>query len=153
MILIGHTQSSQFMEWQHLGVRTHAHAPCAPNVFKILPENQITTDFTCSTSSNFVAISGINYWDQVNSWKHLWEFWNGPLCRNEVSSPYSMLQDIGRVATAKLVPRNCLILANSMENGRSRWVSEFLWGIVEFAFRSELASHSFVLNFSTALLK
>ena len=27
---------------------------------------------------------------------------------NQASSPYSMLQYIGRVATLKLVPRNCL---------------------------------------------
>ena len=27
---------------------------------------------------------------------------------NQVPSPYSKLQDIGRVATPKLLPRNCL---------------------------------------------
>ena len=35
------------------------------------------------------------------------KFWNGSLCRNKSGpSPYSMLQDIGRVATLKLVSRN-----------------------------------------------
>ena len=49
---------------------------------------------------NRPTISHINYWDQVNSWKNLWKFWNGPLCRNNhAPSPYSMLQHIGRVAT------------------------------------------------------
>ena len=97
------------MEWQNLGITTLKHAKYTPNVFKKLPENRITADFICLTSSNFVTISHINYRDQVNSWKNLWKFWNGPLCRNKSGpSPYSMLQDIGRVATLNLVPRNCL---------------------------------------------
>ena len=61
MTLIGHAQSSQFMEWQNLGITTLRHAKFAPNVFEKLPENQITTDFIYLTFSNFVAISHINY--------------------------------------------------------------------------------------------
>ena len=61
MTLIGHAHSSQFMEWQNLGITTPKHAKCAPNVFKKLPENQITTDFIYLTSLNFVTISHINY--------------------------------------------------------------------------------------------
>ena len=49
------------MERQNLGITTLKHATCAPNVFKKLPENQITTDFICPTSSNFVTTSHINY--------------------------------------------------------------------------------------------
>ena len=69
-------------------------------------KNQITTDFIYFISSNFVTISHINYWNQVNSWKNLWKFWNGPLCRNK-SGPY-LMQHIGRVAKPKLVSRACL---------------------------------------------
>ena len=55
------------------------------------------------------TISHINYWGQVNSWKNLWKFWNCLLCRNKLgSSPYSVLQHKIRVATSKLLPRNCL---------------------------------------------
>ena len=34
MMLIGHTYSSQFMEWQNFGITTLKHATCALNVFK-----------------------------------------------------------------------------------------------------------------------
>ena len=61
MMLIGHTHSSQFMIWQNLGITTLKYAACAPNVFKKLAENQITTDFIHLISSNFVTISHINY--------------------------------------------------------------------------------------------
>ena len=85
-VLIGHAHSSKFMEWQNLGIATLKHAICATNVFLKLPENQTTTNFIYLPSSNFVTISHINYWDQVNSWKNLWKFWNGPLCRNKSGS-------------------------------------------------------------------
>ena len=74
MTLIGHTHSSQFMKRQNLGIATLKYGAWAPKVFKKLSENQITTDFVYLTSSNFVTISHINYWDQVNSWKNLWTF-------------------------------------------------------------------------------
>ena len=78
------------------------------------------------------TISHINCWDQVNSWKNLWKFWNGPRCRNKSSPfPYSMLQDIRRVATPKLVPRNCpRYLQTTLIMGGGGLVSEFMWGIV-----------------------
>ena len=82
-MLIGHTHSSRFMEWKNLGIITLKQATCAPNVFQKLRENWITTNFIYLTSSTFVTISHINYWDQVNSWKNLWKFWNGLLCRNK----------------------------------------------------------------------
>ena len=56
MTLIGHAHSSQFMEWQNLGITTLKHAKCAPNVFKKLPENRITTDSIYLTSSQFVTV-------------------------------------------------------------------------------------------------
>ena len=59
MMLIGHTHSSQLMEWKNLGVSTLKHNTCAPIVFKILAENQITTDFTYLTSPKFVTVSHI----------------------------------------------------------------------------------------------
>ena len=97
------------MKCQNLGITTLKHATCAPNIFLKLPENQITTNFIYLTSSNFVTISHINYWDQVNSWKNLWKFWNGPLCRNK-SGPFPILMGI--------------------MGGGGRLVSEFTWGIV-----------------------
>ena len=33
MTFIGYAHSSQFMEWQNLGITTLNHATCAPNVF------------------------------------------------------------------------------------------------------------------------
>ena len=50
---------------------------------------------------------------------------------NQAPPPYSMLQYIGRVATPKLVPRNCLRYLQTtliMEGGGL--ASEFMWGIV-----------------------
>ena len=132
MMLIGHTHSSQFMEWQNLCITTLKHATCVPNVFKKLPENQITADFFYLTSSDFVITSQINYWDQVNSWKNLWKFWNGSLCRNK-SSPFSLLnvaaywQSSNAEACAKKFSQ---ILANNFNNGGGGLVSEFMWGIV-----------------------
>ena len=109
MRLIGPINSYQFMEWHNSAITTLKHAVLASNIFKNLLENQITTNFIYLTSSNFVTISHINCWDQVNSCKNIWKFWNGPLCRNKSGlSPFSMLQFIGRVPTPKLVPRNCL---------------------------------------------
>ena len=61
MTLIGHAHSSQFMKQQNLGITTLKHAKCAPNDFKKLPENPITTNYIYLTSSNFVRISHINY--------------------------------------------------------------------------------------------
>ena len=50
---------------------------------------------------------------------------------NQVPPPYSMLQDIGRIATPKLDSRNCLrYLQTTFIMGGGRLVSEFMWGIV-----------------------
>ena len=66
-MLIGCTNFSQFMECQNLGITTLKHARCAPNVFKKLMENQITTDFIfLKFTLNF-----LRFCDQVNSWKNL----------------------------------------------------------------------------------
>ena len=46
---------------------------------------------------------------------------------NQTTSPYSMLQHIGRVATPKLVPRNCLrYLQTTLIMGGGGLVSEFM---------------------------
>ena len=51
---------------------------------------------------------------------------------NQVPSPYSMLQDIRRVAIPKLVPRHCLrYLQTTLIMGGGGLVSEFMRGIVE----------------------
>ena len=49
---------------------------------------------------------------------------------NQAPLFYSMLQYIGRVATPKLVPRNCLrYLQTTLKMGGGGLVSEFMWGI------------------------
>ena len=60
-MLIDYAHSSQLWEWQNIGITTLKHATCALKVFQKLPENQITTNFTYLTFTNFVAISHINY--------------------------------------------------------------------------------------------
>ena len=46
---------------------------------------------------------------------------------NQVPSPYSILQDIGKVATPKLVPRNCLgYLQTTLIIGGGGLISEFM---------------------------
>ena len=57
MTLIGHAHSSQFMEWQNLGITTLKNAKYAPNVFKKLSQNQITTNFLNLIYSNFVEVT------------------------------------------------------------------------------------------------
>ena len=100
--------------------------------FLKLLENQITANFIYLTSPNFVTISHISYWDQVNSWKNLWKFWNGLLCRNK-SGPFPLLnvavcwQSSDTEACAKKLLR---YLQTTLIKGWGRLVSEFMWGIV-----------------------
>ena len=97
-----------------------------------MPENQITTNFIYLTISNFVTISQINYWDQLNSWKDFWKFWSGPLCRNK-SGPSPLLNVVvywQKSKTEACAKKLSQILANNIENGRRGLVSEFMWGIV-----------------------
>ena len=119
MILIGHTHSSQFMKWKNLVITIRKYATCAPNIFEKLSENQITTDFIYLTFSNFVTISHINYWDQVNSWKNLWKFWNGSLCRNK-SDPFPLPNVVAywkSITTEACAKKLYQILANNIDNG------------------------------------
>ena len=78
------------------------------------------------------TISHINYWNQVNSRKNLWKFWNVPPCGNKSGSfLYSMLQHIGRVAKPKVAARNCLrYLQTTLIMSGGGLVSEFMWDIV-----------------------
>ena len=110
-----------------------------PKYFLNLQVNQITTNFVYLTSSNFVTISQINYWDHVNSWKNFWKFWNCPRCRNK-SAPSPLLnvaaycQSSNIEACAKKLSR---VLANNIEYGGRGFVSELVWGIVEH-FRKQI---------------
>ena len=87
--------------------------------FEKLAENQTTTDFIYLTSSNVVTISHINCWDQVNSWKNLWELCNDPIWRNK-SGSFPLLnvaaywKSSNTEARAKTL---CQILANNIDNG------------------------------------
>ena len=96
-------------------------------------ESEISTYFLYLTSSNFVTICHINYWDQTNSWKNFQKIWNGPFWRYKSgSSPYSMFQNFGTVAARKLVPKNChRYLHITLTTVGGGLVSEFIWGIVD----------------------
>ena len=68
----------------------------------------------------------------VNSWKNLWKFWNGPLCRYK-SGPFPLLNVAGywkssntEACTQKLSP----ILANNTDLLGGGLVSEFMWYVV-----------------------
>ena len=100
-------------------------ATCNAEVISCLVELfSLTLDFYLVESSYlnclcFSTISHINVWDQVNSWKNLWKFWNGPLCRNK-SGPSPLLN----VAvywqssdTETCVKKLSQILANNIDNG------------------------------------
>ena len=71
-MLISHVHSFEIMEWHNLGITTLETVRYAQNVFLKSSENQIVTNFFDLTSLHFVTISCINYWDQINSWKNLW---------------------------------------------------------------------------------
>ena len=66
-----------------------------------------------------VTISHINSLDQFNSWKNLWKFWNGLLCRNK-SDTFSLInvavywQSSDTEACAKKLSQT---LANNINNG------------------------------------
>ena len=94
------------------------------------------------TWSGWPTISQIKYWDQVNSWKIFWKFWNGLLYKNKSGpSPYSMLQYIGRVATPKLMPRNCLrYFKTTMIMGGGGLILEFMWCIVDRCYKVKCES-------------
>ena len=85
------------------------------------------------STMNNATILHINYWDQVNSWKKLWEFWNGPLCRNK-SGPCPLLnvasywKSNNTEACANKLPQT---LASNIDNGGEGLVSEFMWDIID----------------------
>ena len=84
-----------------------------------LPERQIATNFIYLFSSNFVTISHINYWDQVNCWKNVWKFWNVRICRNK-SGPFPLLSvaACSKSRTTEAFARTLSqILANIIDNG------------------------------------
>ena len=61
----------------------------------------------------------ISNWDQVNSWKNLWKFWNGSLCRNK-SGPFPVLNVAAYCKssiTEACVKTLSQILANNIDNG------------------------------------
>ena len=74
---------------------------------------------TSSVTSHQTTISHINYRDQVNSWKNLWKFWNGPLCRNKSGpSPLLNVAEYWQSSdTETCVKKLSQILANNIDNG------------------------------------
>ena len=68
-----------------------------------------------------VTISHINYWDQANSWKNFWKFWNGSLCRNK-PGPYPATQFCSNWKSSNTNARGkklSQILANNIDKGGS----------------------------------
>ena len=88
------------------------------------------------------AISHINYWDQVDSWK----FWNGPLCRNK--SVTSLLTQCCSVLEEQQHRNLCQEpvsdTCKTLIIGEGGLVSELMWGIVvkkQLKYTSCLISH------------
>ena len=87
---------------------------CPKCFFKIggKPSNY---QFFYPTSSNFVTISHIDHWDQLNSWRNFWKIWNGPLFRNKSGpSPVLNVAANWRLACAKKLSQ---ILENNIDDG------------------------------------
>ena len=111
MTLIGQAHSSQFMRLHNLGVTTLEHAICTPNVFLKIAGKP--------NNCQFYLPNFLKFCDNI-SHKLLSQFkvmlgnlsGNSGMVHfaeiNQAPSPYSMLQHIGKVATPKLAPRNCL---------------------------------------------
>ena len=119
MTLIGRAHFSQFMEWQNLGIK-HLSMLYVPQTFiKNCRKTKYLTNFIDLTYSNFLTISHINYWNQVNSWKKLWKFWNGPLYRNKTDpSPLLNVAGYWKRSNAKACNKKlCQILANNIIMG------------------------------------
>ena len=139
MTLIGHAHFYQFMEWLNLGLKTIKHAIYAPNGFLKWSKNQIPANFIYLSSSYFVTISYINYWDQVSSWIN---YRNSGMFHfievNQTPPPNAMLQDVWREATTKLATTNSpKYLQTTLLMGWGGLVSELwsmwrMWGIVEW---------------------
>ena len=138
--------SSQFMELQKLGITALKHAACAPNAFKIAGKSN-NYRFCYLTLSNCVTISHINYWNQVNSWKDLWKFWKGLLCRIK-SGPFPLL-DVARYwkssNTKACTKKLSQILANKIMKGGD-WSQNLLglhWAIPEKSKQGGLKTWNF----------
>ena len=87
--------------------------------------------------------------EQVNSWKSLWKFWNGPLCRNK-SGPFLLLD----VATywksnnsEACVKKLYQILANNIENGGEGDWSQNLCEVLWVLFSLGICSNYSVTNY------
>ena len=65
--------------------RYHNTKTCymCPKCFLKVAGKSNNYQFSLPDFHKFVAIAHINYWDQVNSWKNFWKFWNGPPCRSK----------------------------------------------------------------------
>ena len=95
MKLSSHNHSSKFMEWHNLDIAIVNTAICVSLRIVGKPNNY---QFYLP---NFLKFC-------VNISHKLWKFLNDPLCRNILGhSPYSVLPQIGRVATPTLAPSNC----------------------------------------------
>ena len=93
------------------------------NNTRSIPKVQNFWAISCTLLIQFLAlptISHINYWDQVNSWKNLWKFWNGPLSRNK-SGPSPPLLNVAEYwqssDTGTCVKKLSQIRANKIDNG------------------------------------
>ena len=112
-------RSFQYMEWHNSGIPTLKHTICVPNVFlKIAVKPNNYQFYLPPTSSNFVTVSHINSWDQVNSWRNFWNLWNCPPCRNKSGS--SLLLNVTvywqSSNTEAYAKKLCQIVANNIDN-------------------------------------
>ena len=107
--LVGQTHSSQFMEWVNLGITALKHATCSPNAFLNIFRIPNNYQFYLSNFLKFCDNISHKLFRPTQFLKEIMKILECPICRNKSGpSPYSMLQQIERVATSKLAPRNFL---------------------------------------------
>ena len=75
--------------------------------------------FLPKRSCLITTILHMNYWDQLNSRKNFWKFWNGPLYRNKSGpSPLLNVAVYWKSSNTKACAnRLSQILANNIDNG------------------------------------
>ena len=89
--------------------------------------------FLPALTRNKLLTSHRNYWDQVNSWKKIWKFWNGPLCRRK-SGLFSLRNVVTYWKSSNseaCSKKRSQLIASKIDNGGGGLVSKFTWSIAE----------------------
>ena len=103
------------------------------------------------------AVSHINYWDQVNSWKISWNSGIVHFCRNKLGpSPLLNVAQYWKSSNTEACAKKLSqILANNIDIGVGGLVSEFMLGIVqknEWKIKSGLEKPSIFFSLNSLFL-